>query len=581
MSLVINTNVASLNAQRQLSGSGMALDRATERLSSGQRVNSAKDDAAGLAIANRMSSQVRGLDQAVRNANDGVSLIQTAEGALQESTNILQRMRELAVQSSNGIYSDADRSTLNAESKQLKAELDRIASTTSFNGKNLLDGSLGTTKLQVGTLSGQTMDLNVGNFGTGSMGGAAADIVGAAATGGLASLTAMVAATWTVNDVAIRTLADASAGTRLDQKLSSINADLDGKGATVSTLVEAKATTSGSGVLVTGTSSLTIAVLKADNTTQTTVITGTSNLQDLVSRINSESGVQAKINELGRLVLSSENAVSIATTDTSTGPVDGATGLTDGTFNFRLVFTDTSSEQNGVKIERGGSGSAALEAALGLNVADDNGNIQSATVAGSAGTTSKGDLIINGVEINAITLVGTAATDVTEIIKKLNQQSAETGVVAFVGTETSGFALRSVSGEEISIKYGANATAATVLGQFGLKERNASEGQGSVSSVDISTAAGANKALTIIDKAIDQVSSQRADLGAVNNRLDFTVANLSNISEKTTAARSRIIDADFAAETASLSRSQVLQQAASAMLAQSNARPQQVLSLLR
>ncbi|MES2823656.1 MAG: flagellin [Pseudomonadota bacterium] len=581
MSLVINTNVASLNAQRQLGGSGMALDRATERLSSGQRVNSAKDDAAGLAIANRMSSQVRGLDQAVRNANDGVSLIQTAEGALQESTNILQRMRELAVQSANGIYSDADRSTLNAESKQLKAELDRISSTTSFNGKNLLDGSLGTTKLQVGTQAGQTMDLNVGNFSTGSMGGAAADIVGAAATGGLASLTAMIAATWTVNDVAIRTLADASAGTRLDQKLSSINADLEGKGAVASTLVEAKAATSGSGVLVTGTSQLTIAVLKADNTTQTTIITGTSSLQELVDRINSESGVQAKINELGRMVLSAENAVSITTTDTSASPADGASGITDGTFNFRMVFTDTSTDQSGVKIERGGSGSAALDAALGLNVSDDNGNIQGATVAGGAGTTSKGDLIINGVAINAITLTGTAATDVTEIIEKLNEQSAETGVVAFVGTETSGFALRSVSGEEISIKYGANATAATVLGQFGLKERNATEGQGSVSSIDISTAAGANKALSIIDKAIDQVSTQRADLGAVNNRLDFTVANLSNISEKTTAARSRIMDADFASETANLSRSQVLQQAASAMLAQSNARPQQVLSLLR
>lgn len=581
MALVINTNVASLNAQRQLGGSGMALDRATERLSSGQRVNSAKDDAAGLAIANRMSSQVRGLDQAVRNANDGVSLIQTAEGALQESTNILQRMRELAVQSANGIYSDADRSTLNAESKQLKAELDRISSTTSFNGKNLLDGSLGTTKLQVGTQAGQTMDLNVGNFSTGSMGGSAADIVGAAATGGLASLTAMVAATWTVNDVAIRTLADASAGTRLDQKLSSINADLEGKGAVASTLVEAKAATSGSGVLVTGTSQLTIAVLKADNTTQTTIITGTSSLQELVDRINSESGVQAKINELGRMVLSAENAVSITTTDTSANPADGASGIADNTYNFRMVFTDTSSDQAGVKIERGGSGSAALDAALGLNVSDDNGNIQSATVAGGAGTTSKGDLIINGVEINAITLTGTAATDVTEIIKKLNEQSAETGVVAFVGTETSGFALRSVSGEEISIKYGANATAATVLGQFGLKERNATEGQGSVSSIDISTAAGANKALSIIDKAIDQVSTQRADLGAVNNRLDFTVSNLSNISEKTTAARSRIMDADFASETANLSRSQVLQQAASAMLAQSNARPQQVLSLLR
>ena len=118
MSLVINTNVASINSQRQLMNSGNALDRSTERLASGQRINSAKDDAAGLAISNRMTSQVRGLNQAVRNANDGVSLVQTAEGALQEVTNILQRMRELSIQSANGIYSDADRNTLNAEVQQ-------------------------------------------------------------------------------------------------------------------------------------------------------------------------------------------------------------------------------------------------------------------------------------------------------------------------------------------------------------------------------------------------------------------------------------------------------------------------------
>lgn len=579
MALVINTNVSSLNAQRQLNGSGMALDRATERLSSGQRVNSAKDDAAGLAIANRMTSQVRGLDQAVRNANDGVSMIQTAEGALQESTNILQRMRELAVQSSNGIYSDADRVTLNAEVKQLKAELDRIANSTSFNGNNLLDGSLGTTKLQVGAFSGQTMDLTVGNFKTGSMGGSAADIVGAATTNGLADLDDMVAATWTINDVAIRSLADADAGARLEQKLSSINADLEGKGAQVSTMVEAKATTAGSGVLITGTSQLTIALTKADGTVQTTIITGTSSLNELVDRINAESGVQAKINENGRLVLSAENAVSIQTTDTSTN--DGATGIADGTANFRLVFTDTSAEQSGVKIELGGSGTAAMAANLGINVSDDNSNLQSAAVGAVAGTTLEGDLIINGVAIKAITLVADAGDNAAEIIEKLNEQSAETGVVAFAGTVADTVALRSVSGEEISIKYGADATAATVLARFGLKERNASEGQGSVASVDISTLAGAQKAIGIIDKAIDQVSSQRADLGAINNRLDFTVSNLANISEKTTAARSRIMDADFAVETANLSRSQVLQQASTAMLAQANARAQNVLSLLR
>jgi len=161
MALIINTNSASINAQRQLMSSGSSQDLATQRLSSGQRIYSAKDDAAGLAISNKMTSQIRGLDQAVRNANDGVSLIQTAEGALAESTNILQRMRELAVQSSNGIYGNSDRATLDAESKQLVAELNRISGSTSFNGQNLLDGKLGTVSLQVGSESGQNITFKI------------------------------------------------------------------------------------------------------------------------------------------------------------------------------------------------------------------------------------------------------------------------------------------------------------------------------------------------------------------------------------------------------------------------------------
>ena len=429
MALVINSNIASINAQRQLMNSGNSLDRATERLSSGNRINSAKDDAAGLAIGNRMTSQVRGLDQAVRNANDGVSMIQTAEGALQESTNILQRMRELAVQSSNGIYNDSDRKTLNAESQQLKSELDRIAKTTSFNGRSLLDGSLGTTALQVGALQNQTIDVKIGAFSTNSLGGASADVVGAATTGGLGSLSAMVADSWTINDKTIKSLADAVAGTTLEKKMAALNADLEGSGAVASTLVEKTAEKVGSGVLVTGTSDLTITVVDKFGKSQVNVITGTTNMGELLDKINKETNVQAKLNDEGKLVLSAENAVSIQTVDTST--TDGATGVTDGTFNFRLVFTDTSADKSGVKIERvATAGTAALEAALGINVTDDNGNLQGATVSGAAGTINKGDLILNGVEIKAITLTGTATTDVTEIIKKLNEQSTETGVVA-------------------------------------------------------------------------------------------------------------------------------------------------------
>jgi len=580
MALVINTNISSMNAQRQLNGSGMSLDRATERLSSGQRVNSAKDDAAGLAIANRMTSQVRGLDQAVRNANDGVSLVQTAEGALQESTNILQRMRELAVQSSNGIYTDADRVTLNAETKQLKAELDRIAGTTSFNGKNLLDGSFGTTKLQVGTQAGQSMDLKVGNFTTNALGGSSADIVGEATANGIADLTALVATAWTINDVAITTLAT---GTTLNDKLAIINKDIAGKGAEVSARTEVKGTKVGTGVLVAGTDTFTISVVNGDGNTQSYVLSGTNSMDELVNKINTDTTVQAKLSENGRLILSQEGATSITTTDNTTN--DGASGIvdvTDGTRNFSLVFTDTSDDKKGVKIEAGAGGTIAMSNNLGIDFADDNKNIQGkAVAAAAAATTKEGDIIINGIAIKSISLVATPATDAAEIIKKLNEQSADTGVVAFAGTVANSIALKSVSGEDISIKYGDNATAATVKLQFGFQERNASEGSGSVNSVDISTQSGAQKAISILDKAIDQVSTQRADLGAVNNRLDFTVSNLTNISEKTTAARSRIMDADFAVETANLSRSTVLQQAASAMLAQANQRPQNVLSLLR
>src|SRR5690606_15973398 len=178
MPLVINTNVASLNSQRQLVNSGNALDKATERLSSGQRVNSAKDDAAGLAISNRMTSQIRGLDQASRNANDGVSLVQTAEGALQEVTNMLQRIRELAIQSANGIYNDIDRRTLDAEVQQLQLEMNRISEPTSFTGQRLRDGSLGDTFLQVGSQPNDTMNVKIGSVATSRLGGTSGDIVG-------------------------------------------------------------------------------------------------------------------------------------------------------------------------------------------------------------------------------------------------------------------------------------------------------------------------------------------------------------------------------------------------------------------
>jgi flagellin len=596
MPLVVNSNISSLNAQRQLIKSGAELDKASERLASGKRINSAADDAAGLAISNRQTSQIRGLDQAVRNANDGVSLIQTAEGALDETTNILQRMRELAIQSANGIYSDADRSTLNAEVQQLKAEIDRIADTTSFNGQNVLDGSLGNVDLQVGSQANQTISFSIDGFSSNSLGGNAGDIVGES-SGLLAALQAFTNASATattlyVNDVAI---SDMSGATNLDDALGIINADLDGKGAVASLLVSTEGSTVGDGKLVSGTDLLTITVESSDTTAgNATVyqITGTNNMDELVDKINSETGVSASLNDDGKLVLSQTGVQSIAVTGSTTMAVDAAgfaAADNTATGEARLVFTDTSADKVGVKIE-GSDGSAASTAqalftALGIDFGDDEGNVQGIAITTNATDLNEGDLIINGVELGAVTS-GTSTTGQRDnLIAAINKISDQTGVVASVATDAVGTAIDGIKlvnsdGGEVSVKYGDNA-AATIYTDTGLQERNDTSGAGSVAGIDIGSAAGAQKAIDIIDTALEQINDTRSQLGAVSNRLDFTVSNLSNVSEKTSAARSRIVDADFASETAKLSRAQVLQQASQAMLAQANARPQQVLSLLQ
>ncbi|MBU3071160.1 flagellin [Aestuariicella sp. G3-2] len=582
MPLVINTNVAALNSQRQLVKSGDDMAQAMERLSSGKRVNSAADDAAGLAIANRMTSQIKGLDQAVRNANDGISMIQTAEGALDETTNILQRMRELSIQSANGIYSDADRSTLDAEVQQLKTELDRIAETTSFNGQPLLDGSLKDVDLQVGAMANQVVTMEIGSFSTSSLGGSSGDIVGSSAVNGLADLTTAFTATGdiTINDTAITAIDHTAPETdTINEILASMNEDLDGKGVEVSTLVSVEATSVGTGLLRGGTDTLSISVIDGDGNTQAYVISDTEDMKDLVAKINAETSVEASINEDGKLVLSQENVQSITIVDSTTNPDNNASGLADATTNFSLVLTDTSADKKGIKVEIAATTTAAEMAALGLNVQDDGGALQGATV--DANALTEGDLILNGVPVGAIVpAAATATAKATATIDAINEISEQTGIVAYAGTAADSIALRSADGTEFSIEAGNGLTAAQLFTSIGLTEQNALSGVGSIASVSIATAEGAQKAIEIVDRALEQINATRADLGAANNRLDFTISNLMNVSENTSASRSRIMDADFAAETANLSRAQVLQQASQAMLAQANAKPQQVLQLL-
>jgi len=603
MPLVINTNVGSLNAQRQLVKSGDDLMQAMERLSSGQRINTAADDAAGLAISNRMTSQVRGLDQAIRNANDGISLIQTAEGALQESTNIMQRMRELAIQSANGIYTDADRATLDAESQQLILELQRISQTTTFNGQKLLDGSLQDKVLQVGALANETIDIALESFDPAKLGVTAAqyDIVATETTANdlLAGLQVIDGTTevLSINGV---TVGDLSGINTVEQGLNAINAAITG--AEVSAVSSFTAANVGTGI-ISGDDYLQISLLAIDKTTPDVfTIKNTTSMEEVVDKINTltDGSIQASLNDEGKLVLQSETGATItvdagdsAGTATEVAANKGAAaagfgnGNTDYVAKGQLVINNTDSSSLGVDISFALSADATAAAnaadAVGLQARREN-DITGVAVTAANGTTysfEDGDIEINGIAIDSFSYTNAspavAANYAQAIADAINAQSDEHGVVAELSTAT--LVLNSVDGSEISIKLNSDNTDTSTIGLF---ETNALDLSGdALADISIATAEGAQSAIEIIDLSLEAVNLQRSQLGAINNRLDFTISNIMNVSENTSAARSRIMDADFAAETAELSRAQVLQQASQAMLAQANARPQQVLQLLQ
>jgi flagellin len=519
-------------------------------------------------------------------------------------------VRELSVQSANGIYSDNDRATLDAEVKQLTSELDRIAESTAFNGQNILDGSLGTLKLQVGAEAGDTIDLEVQGFSAAELGGAegGGDVVGAVASAPLLDgLNKITGASDGTNDVALtinlQSVGDLSAAETLEQALATINSNVSGVEA--SAFVEGtlgSTTSTGDGIL-TGANRIDFALLGQDGSTTTIQVGNTGSLQEIAESINSQSNglIQSSVNENGRLDLNSNSGASITVTNGSgsggTGTTTSALGFTSGNaLEARLSFELTSTEPglvanptaggtptvNSVDIGITGTGSntaavlAPISTEIGIQARSDG------DVTGFVNTAqtnlAAGDLIINGVEIGAVTAGAGDVAQGVAVAAAINLQSTATGISA---TSASGIlTLDSVDGSEISIEF-AELNAADTAAATGLIETNASDSQGSsVDDINISTQAGATAAIEVVDLALEQINSQRANLGAINNRLDFTVSNLSNVSENTSAARSRIVDADFASETAELSRAQVLQQASQAILAQANARPQQVLSLL-
>ncbi len=510
MPQIINTNISSLNAQRNLNKSQGSLQTSLQRLSSGLRINGAKDDAAGLAISNRFTTQIRGLNVATRNANDGISFAQTTESALDEITTSLQRIRDLAVQSANDTNSAADRLSLQEEVDQLVSEIDRIAKTTTFNGNRVADGSLDSISFQIGANAGETVSVDgvdarasalgsqpgavqstasslaagvsasVDSFSiTVGTGGTAVDVVSAANGGAIVG-----AATAGLTDP---TAADYGSGVakalaeRINDLRADGNEDLEGVYATATTTYDytdagaslASEAYVGSGSLANGDLNIN-GVDVGPVTVQEKDADGA--LQNAINAKSDITGVTASLDDNGRLVLTADDGRDIVIT-TANGAED-------------LLF-------------EGGD-------------TDDSNNVAALT-----GSFKSGTLTVSAQDTITLAGDGLAATDDSNV-----------------------------------------------------------QAVGTIANADITTVAGANITIESIDSAIGQIDSFRAGLGAIQNRFESTIRNLSAVSESLAAANSRIRDADFATETANLSKNQVLQQAGISVLAQANALPQQALSLL-
>ena len=505
MAATINTNIQSLTAQRNLSTSQSSLATSMQRLSSGLRINSAKDDAAGLSISERMSSQVRGLNQAARNANDAVSLSQTAEGALSSITDGLQRIRELSIQAANATNSASDRAALQNEVSQRVAEISRVGSQTQFNGLNLLDGSFTSQSFQVGANANQTIDIaSIGDARASALGGNVLTADGTV-TGNVVNTSATLngvaaaAANFTISTT------DAAGSVQTTAPIAYVaNAGANVIAGAINTAG------AGAGVTATATNSATLSGLSAAGT-----VTFTLNTQ--------------------------KNA---------TTPPDGT--FTAVSANISAVVTNQSDLSSLVSAINGQQSTTGITAEF--STAGDKSSITLKTLDG------------RNIGIGAFTN-STAGND---SVSFSGQTLTEGGTVAAVKTGT--IALSSGRGAISTANAGADV--------FALAGTNNSSFE-SVAAIDISTAAGAQTALGTIDSALAQISGSRAALGAYQNRFDSVITNLQTTSENISASRSRIQDADFAAETANLSRAQILQQAGTAMVAQANQLPQGVLSLLR
>ncbi|HZV65132.1 MAG TPA: flagellin [Telluria sp.] len=533
MTSTINTNLASLNAQRNLNVSQSALATSLQRLSSGLRINSAKDDAAGLAISQRFTSQINGLDQAARNANDGISLAQTAEGGLATAGDLLQRIRDLAVQSANGSNSASDRASLNAEATQLSQELNRVANTTQFNGQNVLDGSLTNTQFQVGANAGQSIGVTIAS--------AKASDIGNNFVNTNASTAAAPAATGSALASAV---------------LATASQDFEGNTTSGGTALPATS--------LNGFAAQTLTIAGNGATATTGVLAAGSTAKDVAAAVNGKSsttGVTATASATATISGVSAGAVSFKLVGSNVSTNSGGT-LTDHTVTISATVSDSQDLSAIAQAVNAQSGSTGITA-----TADKSGHL---VLSNSTGDDIKvGNLSAAGGLTGASIQEGdgTAATPTTSAAATI-AANGSVGDVAIVGGKV---AFNSSSGFSLSTDTGTTLLTGAQVGSS----------LAAVSSIDISTAAGATAALATVDSALTSISNGRAALGAIQNRFASTISNLQSTSENLSAARSRIQDTDFAAETANLTRGQILQQAGTAILAQANSLPNGVLALLR
>ncbi|MGI6684012.1 MAG: flagellin [Bacillota bacterium] len=590
--MIINTNIGSLNAQRSLNGTNNAMQKSLEKLSSGYRINKAADDAAGLAISEKMRGQIKGLNQAVSNSQSAISLIQTAEGALNETQSILQRMRELAVQSASDTNTADDRLKIQSEMDQLAKEITRISNTTEFNTQNLLNGgikngNIGEVTFQIGANAGQNISLSINAMDAKTL-GVARD-----------AISATVSATNTAK------LSSAEADLGINNKL----ADGDYTVTVATSTAGVPTVTASSGVTdsgaVTGTAD-------ADTTVTLTYHAGSPAKADA-------SGVQTGANIDDASVTNGLTALTITRGPGASGSVTSASAG-----SYQLVFTDATNfdiYKDGVDTGNTGTVGDANTSIAGMSftVAAAVGGayasgdtmdftITADTQAVAASWTASGDLTgqitgstnaVNGLNIDITKLTGasdgdtvtiTASKDASNTVQLFNSSGTAIGNAVKINKDNGGTYIigDDVTGK-MSVSFDAGqATAGSTVVTVAKEESTSSAFENAqktddadvTGGIDISTQDAANRAITIINDAVTKVSEERAKLGAMQNRLEHTINNLQTSAENLTSAESRIRDVDMAAEMSEFTKNQVLSQAGVAMLAQANQTPQAVLKLL-